>query len=105
MEGKKLLRHVVLFKFTETTSDEKVQEIVDKFTALPGKIDGIAGFEWGTDVSVENKQQGFTHCFFLSFASDKERDAYIPHPAHQAFSGFAREFVDKVLVLDYWARG
>lgn len=104
MEGKKLLRHVVLFAFKETATDEKVREIVEKFAALPGKIDAIADFEWGTDVSVENKHQGFTHCFLVSFESEKDRDAYIPHPAHQAFSGFAREFVEKVLVLDYWAK-
>jgi hypothetical protein len=103
MEGKRLLRHVVMFKFKETATEETVREIEKKFAALPGKIDVIAGFEWGTDVSVENKQQGFTHCFFVSFESEKDRDAYIPHPAHQAFSGFAREYVDKVLVLDYWA--
>ncbi len=64
-EGKsvQVLRHVVLFKFKDGTSSQQVREIENAFRALPDKVDAICDFEWGTDVSVENLQQGFTHCF------------------------------------------
>ena len=96
-----MVRHVVLFQFKATTSVEKIREIEESFAALPEKIDGIIDFEWGTDVSVENKHQGFTHCFFVTFKSAADRDSYLPHPAHRAFGDMARPFLEKVLVLDY----
>ena len=37
---------------------------------LPSKIDAIKDFEWGTNNSPENLAQGFTHCFFVTFADD-----------------------------------
>lgn len=99
-----VLRHVVLFKFKEGTTPEQIQTIVDAFRALPGKINAIHGFEWGTDVSPEGKAEGFTHCFFLTFRTAADRDAYLPHPAHKEFGGIVRPHLEKVLVVDYWTK-
>jgi len=101
-EGK-VLRHVVLFKFKEGTTAEQIKQVEDAFRALPGKIDLIRGFEWGTNVSPENLAQGYTHCFFLTFASDKDRDAYLVHPAHKDFGKLLTPYLEKVTVVDYWA--
>jgi len=99
----KLLRHVVLFKFTDGTSAADMKKVEDAFRALPAKIKEIKGFEWGTNNSPEKLNQGFTHCFFLSFSSEKDRDAYLPNPAHKAFGEVLTGLIDKVLVIDYWA--
>ena len=98
----RLLRHVVLFKFKDSSTDEQIRQIEDAFCALPDKVDAIYDFEWGTDVSVENRQQGFTHCFFVTFLSEDDRAKYIPHPAHKAFGELLGPHLDKVLVIDYW---
>ena len=100
-----VLRHVVLFKFKDGTAPEDVQRIEEAFRALPAQIDAIREFEWGTDVSVEGKADGYSHCFFVTFADAAGRDAYLPHPAHQAFGQVLRPHLDKVLVFDYWAKG
>ena len=100
----KLLRHVVLFQFKDGTSPEQVKEVEDAFRALPKKIDAIVDFEWGTDVSVENRADGFTHCFFVSFRNEKGREEYLPHPAHKEFGQLVRPRLEKVLVVDYWSR-
>jgi hypothetical protein len=97
-----VLRHVVLFKFTDDTTPEQVREIENAFAALPSKIDAIHDFEWGTDVSVENKADGFTHCFFVTFKSEADRAEYLPHPDHKAFGQVLHPHLEKVLVLDYW---
>jgi hypothetical protein len=81
-----------------------VRAIERAFVALPGKIPAIADFEWGTDVSVENIAQGFTHCFVVTFQDAAARDAYLPHPAHVAFGAILRPCLDRVLVVDYVAR-
>ena len=98
------LRHVVLFKFKESSTPEDVARIVAGFRGLPAKIKEIAGFEWGTDVSPEGKAQGFTHCFLLTFATAADRDAYLPHPAHKEFVALIMPHLDKVCVVDYWTQ-
>lgn len=96
-----VFRHVVLFKFKDSATPAQVTAVVDAFRALKGKIDVIQDFEYGTDVSTENRAQGFTHCFFVTFKDDKGRDAYLPHPAHQAFVAQLQPVLADVLVVDY----
>jgi hypothetical protein len=99
-----VLRHVVLFKFKDDTTDEQIRQIEKAFCALPDKIDVICDFEWGTDVSVENRQEGFTHCFLVTFRDEAARAQYLPHRAHKAFGKLLGPHLDKVLVIDYWTR-
>lgn len=101
----KLLRHVVLFKFKDDASEQDVQKVVDAFKALPDKISEVHSFECGTDNSPEKLADGFTHCFLVTFKSEDDRAAYLPHPAHQAFVEVLKPHLDKVLVIDYWAEG
>ncbi len=100
----KVLRHVVLFKFKDDATKEQIQEVVDAFAALPKKIKAIEDFEWGTDVSVENKAKGFTHGFIVTFADTDGRDTYLPHPAHKEFGKLVGPRVADVLVFDFWAK-
>lgn len=97
-----LLRHVVLFKFQDKATSADIKKVEDAFWALPGKISEIKGFEWGINNSPEKMNQGLTHCFFLSFHSEKDRDAYLVHPAHKDFVAMVGPFIDKATVLDYW---
>ena len=99
-----VLRHVVLFKFKDDTTNQQIKQIENAFCALPGKVDSIYDFEWGTDVSVENLSQGFTHCFVVTFLSEADRAKYLPHPAHKEFASSLGPYLDKVLVVDYWTR-
>lgn len=98
-----MLRHVVLFAFKETATRTRLQAIEQAFAGLRPQIAEIQGFEWGTDVSEERSADGFTHCFLVTFTSLTDRDAYLVHPAHQAFVAGIQPDVAKALVIDYWA--
>lgn len=98
-----MLRHVVLFQFKDSSSDADVGKIVDAFRELPSKISQIADFEYGVNNSPEGLSDGLTHCFLVSFKSEADRDAYLPHPAHQAFVEVLRPHLEKATVVDYWA--
>jgi hypothetical protein len=98
------LRHVVLFAFKDEASADQVQSIIDGLGALPAAIPGIDAYEWGTNVSPEGLNDGFTHCFTLTFGSAEARDTYLDHPAHQAFVGTLGGVLARSLVLDYWAK-
>ncbi|GAB2528718.1 Dabb family protein [Spirosoma aerophilum] len=95
------VQHIVLFKFKPETTPAKVKEIVAAFEALPSKIKEIKGFKWGTNNSPENLNKGLTHAFILTFDNEKDRDAYLPHPAHKAFGGIVGAWLADVTVVDF----
>ena len=98
------LRHVVLFKFKDGLPADTIHAIESAFQGLKKEIPTIRHFEWGINNSPEQLAQGYTHCFVVSFASEKDRDEYLPCAAHQAFvTKFAKPYVDKVCVVDFWA--
>lgn len=101
----KVLRHMVIFKFNDSSSDEDVQRLNDAFNALPEAIPEIKDFEWGLNDSPEDFHQDFTHCYMLTFHSETDRDSvYTPHPKHQAFVASLGDHLEKVFVVDYWTR-
>lgn len=97
-----LLRHIVLFAFKPGVAAADVAAAVQAFCALPGQIDGIAAFEHGENVSPEPLNDGLTHAFTLSFATEAARDAYLVHPAHTAFVEHVNPLLAKAVVVDYW---
>lgn len=98
----KVLRHIVMYKFKDGLPPDEVQEVIDTFCQLPTKIKTIIGFENGTNVSHEGKSEGFTHVFVVTFKSEKDRDDYIAHPAHQEYVNVVKNRREKVVVFDYW---
>ena len=96
------LRHVVAFKFKDGTTKEQIKQVEDAFRDLPKKIKQIKGYEWGTNISQENRNKGCTHCFILTFNSEKDRDTYINHPAHKEFGKIVGPVLGDVFVIDFW---
>jgi hypothetical protein len=95
-------RHVVLFKFKEGSSEETLRGIEAAFARLAAELPFVRGFEWGRNSSPEGLDHGYTHCFIVSFDDEAGRDAYLPHPAHQAFCRtYLDPSLDDVCVLDF----
>jgi alpha-N-acetylglucosamine transferase len=93
--------HVVHFKFKADAKPEQIQKVTAEFAALKGKISEIQSFNWGTDVSPEKLSDGFTHCWVMTFKNEKDRDAYLVHPAHKAFVEILKPVLEKPLVVDF----
>lgn len=104
MENESLLRHVVLFNFKDSSSEEDITKVEEAFSTLPDKISAIKGYEWGTNNSPEGLNKDFTHCFLVTFETEEQRAEYLPHPAHQAFIKVLEPHLEDVLVVDYWAK-
>lgn len=101
---KQLLRHVVLFKFKETATPENIKMVEEAFGKLPAQIPLIKGYEWGINNSPEKLNEGLTHCFTVTFASEKDRSEYLIYPAHKDFVKILGPYLDKALVVDYWTK-
>lgn len=97
------VRHVVVFKYSEGATEAQIQEITDAFRALKDKVPGILAFEHGVNNSPEGLNQGFTHVYVLTFENEAARDAYLPHPEHEAFGTLLRGsgIFEGAFVVDY----
>jgi quinol monooxygenase YgiN len=97
-------RHAVFFKFKPSTTPEQVKQVEADFVGLSKQVPTITGFEWGTSESVEKLNNGFTHCFFVTFKDKAGLEAYLPSEPHKAFVAKLGGLVDKVFVFDYTAK-
>jgi hypothetical protein len=98
------LFHVVSLKFKPGATPEQIALVEKSFEGLKQKVPGIKSLKWGTNVSPEKHDKGFTHCFVLTFASDKDRDAYLVHEDHKAFGAVLKPVMEDVFVIDFWAK-
>jgi hypothetical protein len=97
------LVHMVSFKFKEDASKDGIRKVEEAFAALPSKIPQIVSYEWGTNVSPEGLNKGFTHGFLLTFNTAKDRDDYLVHKDHKAFAQIIGPYIADVFVIDFWA--
>jgi hypothetical protein len=98
------LRHVVLFSFKDGANTEQVNAVTNEFFTLKNKIPGIRHLEWGTNVSPEGLNEGFTRCFTLTFDATESRDTYLVNLRIKSLlvSSFG-VCLARSLVIDYWA--
>lgn len=95
------LRHVVLFGFKPETPAGLRARIEEAACNLPKAIDLIRDFEWGIDVNDPTRAPGYTHCMQFLFDTVEDKDAYLVHPAHEAFRQLALPHIEHLLVVDY----
>jgi hypothetical protein len=95
------VRHVVSFKFKKDATPGDIRKVEEAFAALKSKIPQIQSLEWGTNVSGENLDKGFTHMWVLSFADAAAVKAYIDHPDHQAFVKLLKPSLEEAFVIDF----
>ena len=103
-QTKKVLRHVVLFKFKETATPANIKMVEEAFGKLPSQIKLIRAYEWGINNSPEKLNEGLTHCFTVTFATAKDRDDYLVYPEHKEFVKVLGPYLDKAVVVDYWTK-
>ncbi|XP_021282093.1 stress-response A/B barrel domain-containing protein HS1-like [Herrania umbratica] len=100
-EAKGVVKHVLLAKFKDETTAEKIEELIKGYANLVNLIEPIKAFQWGKDVSIENLHQGFTHVFESAFESTEGIAEYVAHPVHVQFATLFLGHLEKVLVIDY----
>ncbi|UJR36690.1 hypothetical protein I4U23_029407 [Adineta vaga] len=104
MAETKQLRHVVLLKFKENTPPADITYLEDEFRTLAKVklLTIIKGYEWGKNVSKENLDRGYTHCFILTFTNEQDRDTYLEHPYHKDFVEILKPHMVEATVIDFW---
>ncbi|WP_068775748.1 Dabb family protein [Paenibacillus sp. FJAT-26967] len=93
-----MIDHIVLVKFGETTTQEQLQEVVQRFKALKGRLSGIVDLQAG--INFSDKNQGYQIVLSVRFENRDALQAYGPNPDHQAVAAYIREVgrVDSIVV-------
>ena len=102
--GEKVLRHAVYLAFKETATKAEVQAVIDQFASLENEIPAIIDFEMGINNSPENLDDGFTHCFLVTFADVNGLQSYLAHPGHVGLVNKATPFAANMFVMDYFGK-
>src|SRR5437879_850378 len=89
-EPAKELRHLVALKFKADATPDQIKKIENAFRDLKTKIPQVVSLEWGTNVNPDQRNKGFTHCFLLSFKSEKDLKTYADSAEHKAFVSLLR---------------
>lgn len=77
-----MLRHCVMFRWDEGTSDTTKEKVAEALRALPGQIPEIKGYAVGADAGLG----GDNHDFVVvgDFEDEAGFKVYAEHPAHVA---------------------
>lgn len=99
-----MIRHVVLLRPAPAADPAAIAAALDGIVALKEAMPGILAVRTGANVSPEGLGRGFTRGFTMDFVDAAARDAYLPHPAHQAAGAalvaVAEGGIEGILVFD-----
>ncbi len=93
-----MIDHIVLVKFSESTTQEQLTEVVERFKALRSHLTGIVDLQAGLNFSEKN--QGYQVVLSVRFEDRAALEAYGPNPEHQAVAAYIQEVgrVDSIVV-------
>jgi hypothetical protein len=95
------VKHIALFQFKPECTPEDIALVWRTMENLPKAIPGFVDFSWGKDISVEGLSDGFQYSVVMTFESLAARDAYLPHPVHQAAVETVIPKLARVIVIDH----
>lgn len=76
------LRHIVLIRFTDVTTDEQIAAFSAGLDTLPAKIGQIRSYQHGRDADV--RPGTWDYALVAEFASAEDFTAYLEHTDHRA---------------------
>lgn len=96
-----MIRHILLVEFKPESAPEQINAVRRAFLEIPQQVEGVTHVEWGKNDSPEGKNRGFTHCIQMTFNNEAARQAYLPHPSHDALKDIFRPVIKNIIVFDY----
>ncbi len=84
-----MIQRTVLLKFSETTTQEQLQEVINRFKALENVLTGIVEIQAGLNLAEKSKE--YQVILMVRFEDQSALDAYTANEDHQAVAAFIRE--------------
>jgi hypothetical protein len=76
------IRHVVMFRFAEGTTDDQVQALADGLDGMPAAVGTMVDYRHGKDAGLSDTT--YDYVVVGDFATVDDYLAYRDHPDHQA---------------------
>ncbi len=95
------IKHIVLLKFKEGTSEDQINQLFQDVLDLSENIEGIEDYVSGANNSPEGLNQSYTHGFVMTLTDAAARDAYLVHPEHEKIKALILPVVESVLAFDF----
>jgi hypothetical protein len=96
-----MLRHYIVIKFKQGTSDEHIGEFCRRMLALRATISSIEHLEIGRDIL--HNARSWDLILIMRFASTEALRSYQQHPEHLALMAFNQPAVADVASVDFEA--
>lgn len=96
-----MIRHIILFTFTEESTSEQVQLVAQKFLGMVDTVEGVNNVVWGKNTSTKGKNKGYEYCMQMDLVDDEALDRYNNHDEHKAVKKLQKSIVEQKLVFDY----
>ena len=78
-----MIRHVVIFQWTETAASEQVAAVAAGLDSMPHSVPGILAYRHGDDLGLSSTTADYA--LVADFATVEDYRAYAGHPHHLAF--------------------
>ncbi|MED4533100.1 Dabb family protein [Metabacillus fastidiosus] len=83
-----MIHRTVLIKFDETTTEEQLSEVVERFKALKDQLTGIVDLQAGINIG---KSKEYQVVLMVRFEDHAALNAYVVSPEHVAVAKFIQD--------------
>lgn len=94
-----MIRHVVMFRWKATFTDEIRQKWVEGLDAMIGNIPGMISLVHGADVL--KTASSWDHVIIADFVSVDDLKAYNYHPLHEVIKPYSLPNVEELAYVDF----
>ncbi|NYE04259.1 hypothetical protein F4694_001003 [Bacillus niacini] len=95
-----MIKHIVLFKFSQKTTNEQKEEVILRLKSLKEEINGIIDIFAGINFSQNNS--GFEIGLAVLFSDRNAFENYGPHPKHQEVVSYLKKVgMTDITILDF----
>ena len=94
-----MIRHIVFFRFNESTSAEERAALIDALKGLKDKIDLVKELEVGEDVG--GKPNSYDIALNSVFETFDDVENYAVHPDHVEVVGMVRRLCESSVKVDF----
>jgi hypothetical protein len=95
------VKHIVLLKFKDGTSEEQIGKFFDDLLDISETVAGVEDYVSGPNCSPEQQNQGLTHGFVMTFTDALVRDSYLVTAEHERYKTQAAALVESTVVFDF----
>lgn len=95
-----MIRHVVMMRWQDGTTDAQIQAVHDGLAAMPDLVPGIISYQFGSDLKMGEDNADFV--LVAEFDSVDDYKVYTTHPDHLAvIEASIRPIVDSLTRVQY----